>query len=152
MKYIFYTLVLIAALGLEDAWGAERWTKTDTERQMLFTVITAIDWGQTRDIAKVCRNNAGLHTDPNHDGRWVKEINPFLGECPSLQKVDTFIPASMLLHYVVARQLPQPYRKYWQYAWIGIETTAVINNHSIGMRPEWGDKAMTYTVHFNFKF
>ena len=53
-------------------------------------------------------------------------------------RVATFGTVGLASHLVVARLLPQPYRRLWQIAGIGVEVDAVTSN------------AMTFGVHLSF--
>jgi hypothetical protein len=117
-----FTMVLIITLFVcivHPVLAADLWTKTDTYREITFVAITIADWNQTLHVA-------------DHPEKW-KELNPILGEHPSRGEVSIYMGTSIILHAAIAYILPQPYRTWWQYAWIGIETAAVGNNLSVGI-------------------
>lgn len=118
LKYCIITILLILWLS-SPTLAAELWTKADMAREAAFVAVTVIDWSQTLKTA-------------DHPEKWT-ENNPILGEHPSRGKVNTYFPAGILLHAVIAYALPRPYREWWQYTWIGVETAAVGKNLSVGI-------------------
>jgi len=80
------------------------------------------DWGQTRDIALQC------------GGGGYYEMNPIIGSCPSLTRVDTYFIATALLHMGVSRVLPQKYRRFFQGSTMAMELGYITNNASIGLK------------------
>jgi len=117
-----FTMVLIITLFIliaQPVFAADPWTREDTYREAAFAAITVADWSQTLQIA-------------DHPEKW-KELNPILGSHPSRGEVSIYMGTSIILHAAIAYILPQPYRTWWQYAWIGIETAAVGQNLSVGI-------------------
>lgn len=113
---------LALAIGL-PVMATDPWTKADTARELVFVAVTTMDWGTTLDInAKYCAW---------HD--WYEQ-NPLLGRHPSRARINLFIPASMVLHYLVARELSGKWRTIFQNATIVMEVAAVSHNYSIGLR------------------
>lgn len=89
--------------------------------QATYTLTAAYDWGQSHRF-----NN--YH--PN-----IPELNPLFGEDnPSDDKIDLLVPLAIAGHWVVTWYLDPKDRPKWQWAWIGIEGVAVINNHHKGVR------------------
>ena len=105
-----------------ETWGKD-WTREDTYRQGGLTVLLIVDWGQTRWIARHPLQH--------------KEMNQFLGEHPSVSRVNNYFAASILGHAAISAVLPPDWRKGWQYVWIGIELGYVQNNHSIGIKVDF---------------
>ena len=97
---------------------AYAWTEADTRRQLVYTTLHVIDWGQTRYIA-------------THDKFY--ETNPILGKYPSTQDVDGYFAATLAGHTLVSYLLPPKYRKWWQIIWIGAEFKTVAGNYSAGI-------------------
>ena len=95
------------------------WTRADTYRHAVLTTVMAVDYAQTMRIAR------------NPDN--YNEHNPILGKHPSELEVTGYFAAAYALSTVVATALPIPYRGYFQYIVIGIESVAVANNLSIGL-------------------
>jgi len=96
------------------------WTKTDTALLTTGLGLKAVDYMQTKEIA---RNPA----------YW--ETNPWLGPDPEQNHVDLWFLGSALVQGGVAWLLPADWRKAWLGGWIGISGRNVIHNHRIGVRP-----------------
>lgn len=112
-------LLLCFLLLLNNTVYASDWTKADTQRQLVYTALHIIDWGQTRYIVQ-------------HDEYY--ETNIFLGKYPSMQEVDAYFAPTLLGHTLVSYLLPPNWRKIWQYVWIGARVKTVVDNYSIGVR------------------
>lgn len=95
------------------------WTKEDTYRQAAVVAVSAVDWMQTRKIA---RNPERYY-----------ELNPILGRHPSEAEVDLYFAASIAAHTAVSMALPPDWREVWQYLSIGFEYSVVAHNFSIGL-------------------
>lgn len=100
--------------------------------QIGFTVITAIDWMQTKEFR----------------AQGVKEQNPILGEEPSQEKVDTYIGAAIISHALVTWALPPEFRETWIWTFIIIESVAVLHNYDQGYGPNLN---LTLDLGFNLK-
>lgn len=126
---------------------ASAWSEADTKRQVAYTTLHIIDWGQTLDISNRCEpdtrttendyktlpggsNQTTTETDPPE----VNELNPHLGSCPSRSEVNRYFLVTGLGHYAVSRMLPSPYRKWWQRVTIAVEGATVAHNISVGVR------------------
>ena len=110
----------ILIILLIPAMAHAEWTQEDTHYQAAFVAAALADWGQTLCIA-------------NNPDRFY-ETNFLLGRHPSSQKVNTYFPVAIALHTAVAVALPPKYRRTWQLVWIGIESSMVLNNASIGIK------------------
>lgn len=126
---LLYALLLACSLaraeGLNlspETWGKD-WTREDTYRQAALTALLVVDWGQTRYIAKHPLQH--------------KEMNQFLGEHPSVNRVNNYFTATIISHAVISAVLPSDWRKGWQYVWIGIEFGTVQRNRSIGIKVDF---------------
>lgn len=119
-SFLVSALLLYTVSAHAEYKFAENWNWKDTVLEGTFVTLTVIDWGQTRGIA--------LH--PNQ----YRETNPLLGSHPSITKVDTFIPAGIIIHGVISMALPPKYRAYWQAVWIGVEGGAVWHNANLGLK------------------
>jgi hypothetical protein len=113
--------LLLAASLVGSAVAQDRPLIDRTEAAYL--TLLAIDWSQTRYIAK----------NPDR----FREINPLLGEHPSLGKVNNYFVASALVNIAAVHYLPERYRKPFQYLTIGFEATTVAHNYSIGIKLDW---------------
>ena len=109
-------LLLVAFIFISTP--AYAWTKADTQRQLIYSTLHVIDWGQTRYIA-------------THDDYY--ETNLFLGKQPSMQEVDTYFAATLAGLALVSYLLPPDWRKIWQVVWIGARFKTVADNYSLGV-------------------
>lgn len=100
-----------------DPWRTEDWT-----RQTVYFGLQAIDYLQTRHIAK--NENFG-------------ETNPILGRNPDMDEVVRYNLAMFVGNTLVTHLLPARYRKNWQYLTIGVELQAVVHNKQIGVKLEF---------------
>jgi len=92
-------IMAIAGILLMFNPNAEPMTAEQKVLQGTYLGVHAIDWSQTRTIAK------------NPDEFY--EINPLMGKHPSTEEVDAYMAASALLHTGITMSLPSEYRKYW---------------------------------------
>ena len=119
LKYILAIFLLgCCVFGTIRARAADSWDAADIQREATYQVLSAVDWGQTLDIA----NHSGYH-----------EQNAILGLHPSTGKINTYFAATSLLHAGIAYMLPPELRTPFEYVTIGIEFGAVANNASIGL-------------------
>lgn len=105
--------------GLPELITVDEWTDDDTRREAVYIALHIMDWAQTRTIAR------------NPD-RW-NEVNPILGEHPSVGRVDAYFAVMALSHMAVSDVLPTEYRDTWQYLSIGFEAGFVGHNLSLGI-------------------
>ena len=117
------TIIAILVLSGCAHYQPDPWTKEDTERHVAMTVLQAIDWRQTKHIAK--------------NGHEFYECNPGLGEHPKQNDVDLYFAASWLGKTAVAYVLPKEWRRNWQYVMIGVSTGCVYHNYSIGIEMQF---------------
>lgn len=97
---------------------ADDWTKEDTLRQCALTTLICIDWLQTQEIVKQDHN----------------EMNPFLGQHPSMSRVNLMIGGAIVISFLAAKYLPTKYRRWFQYIVIGAESGMIYNNYQRGIR------------------
>jgi hypothetical protein len=62
------------------------------------------------------------------------ETNNYLGEHPSMGKVNTYFVTTALIHTGIAYVLPADWRKAFQYITIGVEAGVTANNARIGVK------------------
>ena len=124
MKRTLTGLLLTLALCTPQAYAGD-WSRADTQRQIIYTALHVADWRQTRQIARQCGSGE------------YRELNPVLGPCPSLSRVDNYFLATGLAHYALAYLMPAPQRRYWQTATITLQVAAVGNNAAVGLRIKW---------------
>jgi len=109
------TLVVILLLLPLTAFA---WDKEDTALQATVVATMLVDMAQTLYIS-------------GHDE--YSELNPLLGERPSRDRVYGYFLGGIVAHTVVSYLLPKEYRKWWQGAFIVIESGMVIRNSSLGI-------------------
>lgn len=102
---------------------ASDWKETDTERQLVYLILHAVDWGQTRNIAK------------NPDDYY--EFNPLLGRHPSAKRVDSYMLVSGLTHTAISYVLPSDWRHAFQRVTLSVKAGFVQHNFSIGLRIDY---------------
>jgi hypothetical protein len=93
------------------------------KRACFFAGITAIDWGQTLNIA-------------DHPEKW-SETNPIFGKHPSRGKVNTYFASVLVLHPLVSAVLQKKYREIWQWVSIGVSSYYVGHNYHVGISAKW---------------
>jgi hypothetical protein len=116
-------LLLASLLAYSCSTQASDWSTQDTEREIAYSVLSTMDWAQTRYIA----------SNPETQS----EANRILGSHPSLNKVNAYFLLTNLLHLGVAYSLPKSYRVGFQYITIGMELNAVTANASLGIKMEF---------------
>ena len=116
-------IMAIAGILLIFNPNAEHMTKEQKVMQGTYLGVHAIDWSQTRYIAK--------HPDEH------SELNPILGSHPSTDEVDVYFLSTALLHTGITKSLPDKYRKYWQMFTIGVEVGVVERNMRLGIKVDF---------------
>src|SRR5574337_360603 len=117
ITFIFFVLSACADAGGQDR---KAWTARDTAFEVLFTALVYVDWKQTLEFTQ----NRDKY--PN-----CYETNPLMGNHPSRRKVNAVVAASLLAHAFTAYKLPQPYRGWWQWVWIGVEADVIHTNRVV---------------------
>lgn len=102
---------------------ASDWKEADTDRQIAYLILHAVDWGQTRNIAR----------NPND----YYEFNPLLGEHPSVKRVDSYMLVSALTHTAISYVLPPKWREAFQQVTLSVKSGLVNHNFSIGLRIDY---------------
>jgi hypothetical protein len=130
MKSAFLWPVVAAAvtgfiIGHVGKCHADEWTRADTHREIAYHVVAWMDAATTADIKN--------HDDIEEKAPITRQV---IGKNPSNGEVVAWFAATSVVHYGISRALPKPYRKYWQYVTIGVESAMVVNNVSLGLR--WG--------------
>ena len=107
-------------LGCARAEAFRDWDRTDS--LLLGTALTtlAIDWGQTRDVAR-------------RPERYT-EANPILGRHPRVSRVDRYFALSMAGTVGAAAVIPVSYRKWFLGGLTLLETAVIVDNHRMGLR------------------
>lgn len=115
-KFILIPLLFLAS----QAQASNEWTGTDTALEATYLALHAVDWGQT------------LYISSHPLEHW--ENNRILGDTPSRGEVNRYFFITGMAHVGISYLLPQPYRRYWQYAWIGAEVTSTYKNYVAGVK------------------
>ena len=118
-----YMSALCLALTFSGPVSASDWKEADTERQLAYLILHAVDWGQTRNIAK------------NPDEFY--EFNPLLGTHPSVKRVDSYMLVSALTHTAISYFLPRDWRHAFQHITLSVKSGLVDHNFSIGLRIDY---------------
>ena len=98
------------------------WSASDQALLVVGSVLHVMDWGQTRYIVK------------NSDR--YRELNPILGEYPTMGEVNAYMLATAVLIPVLAHYLPE-YRSIILGLWVATQATVVGRNYSLGVRISW---------------
>ena len=100
--------------------NAEEWSKKDYFFESVFLSLHAIDYFQTIKLSK--------------NQNKYKEMNIFLGDSPSQEKINLFFLGTSLLHIGIVHIMPQKYRIYFQTSSIVITAAIVGHNYGIGLK------------------
>ena len=103
--------------------ASDPWTSGDVGRESVYQVLHAVDYLQTREIAR-------------HPEKYY-ERNPILGNHPSEGNVALYFAATSLLHLGVAYALPRGLREPFQYVTILIPAGMVAHNFGLGIKIQW---------------
>ena len=113
-------LILASVLFPSLCQAGDPWETTDYALAGAAVAALAVDWGQTRHIAK----------NPN---RFI-ETNPVLGTSPSVGKVDAYFVGSMLGTVALAHVLPSEWRQMFLGGVLALELGVVSQNRSLGIK------------------
>jgi hypothetical protein len=113
------TILFILLCFISTPVFADEWTSADSYREAAYLVVDAVDWVQTRNIA---RNPIYHH-----------ENNPILGRHPSVKQVDKYFAFEAIANFGIAYVLPKDWRAGLQYVSIGVEIDCVSHNHKLGI-------------------
>ena len=113
-------LILAVVLVPSPCRAADPWESTDYALAGAALAALAVDWGQTRYIAK------NTHR--------YNETNPMLGATPSVGKVDTYFIGAMVGTVALAHILPSDWRQLLLTGTLAVELGAVSQNRSIGIK------------------
>jgi len=113
--------LLGASLGLFSGGAkAQSWDTTDKALAGVALTALAVDWGQTRYIAQ-------------HPEKY-KELNGFLGNHPSVKRVDTYFPVVIIGGYFLADYLSSENRKLLLGIVAVVEIGVTARNRHIGVK------------------
>ncbi len=110
-----YKFILILSFFLSSQSLADEWTHTDTALELIYLIVTNKDRQQTLDCSRTPR---------------CSEHNPLLGRNPSENKINLSITTAAIAHVWIATKIDQPYRRLWQFFWIGVEYDTTNRNES----------------------
>ena len=113
-------LILAFVLLPSPCPAADPWETTDYALAGAAVAALAVDWGQTRHIAK----------NPN---RFI-ETNPVLGTAPSVGKVDAYFVGAMVGTVALAYVLPSDWRQLFLGGVLALELGVVQQNRSLGIK------------------
>ena len=113
-------LILALVLYPSLSKAADPWETSEYLLAGAAVAALAVDWGQTRHIAK----------NPN---RFI-ETNPVLGSSPSVGKVDAYFVGAMVGTVALAHVLPSDWRQLFLAGTLAVEIGAVSQNRSIGIK------------------
>lgn len=126
VPFMFVFSLVMPAAQATDLVAPDRkssgWDLSDTAWESAYLLSHIADWGQTRDIASQCGSGN------------YKEMNPVLGSCPSMSRVNTYFISTALLHAGVSAMLPRKYRRFFQTSTMIMEIGYVTNNYNIGLK------------------
>ena len=117
---ILALLIVLVGIVSNKSHAGDSWDKTDKVLATGAVGLLIVDWGQTRYIAK----NPEKHS----------EMNPILGDHPSVGRVDAYFALATLGTIALAEILPRDYRKLFLSGVIGLELGVVARNHHLGIR------------------
>jgi hypothetical protein len=141
MRRLLFVLLLSSAPAHAADWG-----ERDTAMLGGALGLMAVDWAQTRDLARQTQWNkpecadAGFRSAPaavNAQCATVpvyREINPLLPSHPTTSQVDRYFALAMIGTAGLSYALPNGYRSYFLGTVIVLESLVVLHNHSIGLR------------------
>jgi len=127
-------LILLSFIG---AANAEPWDKWDTALAGAAVTAIVIDWSQTRYMAKHPCINAGGGTDcpdPYYENGPIAKR--FIGENPSVGKVDRYFAGYAATMLLVADWLSPPLRKGFLAFTTVVQIGYVSHNFRIGVKME----------------
>ena len=110
---------LAAVLLVANLQASEPLSRADLIREGTVFATTLVDWGQTLTIAD---NPYAL-----------REQNPMLGPHPTRGDVNRHFLASLALHLIILRLLPERFRPAFQYGSIGWELAITAHNARMGI-------------------
>jgi len=113
-------LVLAFVLFPSLCQAADPWETTDYALAGAAVAALAVDWGQTRHIAKNPQRFA--------------ETNPILGPSPSVGKVDAYFVGAMVGTVALAHVLPGDWRQLFLGGVLALELSVVNQNRSLGIK------------------
>ncbi len=118
IAFAFAVILLLVAPW--KARAAEPWSRQDVTLEATWAVCHLVDWGTTLDLTH--RYDESYH-----------ENNLILGEHPSVDEVNLYMGAWMIVHPLITNYLPPKARPIWQLISIGVSGGAAANNLNVGL-------------------
>ena len=113
-------LILATVLFPSLCQASDPWAPSDYTLAGAALAALAVDWGQTRHIAK-------------NPQRFI-ETNPVLGTAPSVGKVDAYFVGAMVGTVALAHVLPNDWRQLFLAGVLTVELGVVQQNRSLGIK------------------
>ena len=110
---------LAAVLLAANLHASEPLSKADLIREGTVFAVSLVDWGQTLAVV-----------DSPYT---LREYNPMLGPHPTRGDVNRYFAASLALHLIILRLLPERFRPAFQYGSIGWELAITAHNARMGI-------------------
>lgn len=132
-KIVLFLFIIL--LKTSSCFSGE-WTEEDTARELHFLYTIANDWNQTCDIIKT----NGLY-----------EKNKLLGKHPKRGLVNCYFIVTAISHVIIADSLNQPFRRYWQDTWIGIQSNQIQENDELDLKQNL-KFGMNYRIRYTLNF
>jgi hypothetical protein len=118
MKKLLAILLLLASSVHAEEFS--EWDATDKRLLWAGQALIAADWAQTRQIAK----------NPDQ----YSEKNRYLGEHPSVGKVNTYFVSALAAHYYTAAYLSGSDRTAMLTGIVAVEAYVVNRNAKLGLK------------------
>ena len=113
-------LSLVFVLLPSPCQAGDPWETTDYALAGASLAALAVDWGQTRHIAK-------------NPSRFI-ETNPVLGPSPSVGKVDAYFIGAMVGTVALAHVLPSDWRQLFLAGVLTVELGVAQQNRALGIK------------------
>ena len=113
-------LILAFVLVPSPCRAADPWDTTDCALAAGALAALAVDWGQTRHIAK--------------NPLQFNETNPILGTNPSVGKVNAYFVGSMVGTIAIAHVLPSDWRQLFLGGVLALELGVTQQNRQLGIK------------------
>jgi hypothetical protein len=113
-------VILAFVLVSSPCQAADPWETTDYALAGAALTALAVDWGQTRHIAK--------------NPLQFNETNPVLGTNPSVGKVNAYFVGAMVGTVAVAHVLPSDWRTLFLSGVLALELGVTQQNRSLGIK------------------
>lgn len=118
-------VLTLTQVGTAHTDGIGKWTKDQQYMWGAYTLVWALDFGQTRDIAK------------RPDEYREKYAEAWLGRHPSVGRVNNMLVLEYVATYVASTQLESGCRTALLLALIVFHGTMVGNNNAVGLKVDW---------------